>query len=144
MTHTGTIHKTIHIKAPVLRVWATLTEPALMKQWMIDSEIDIVSEWKTGGPLVIRGNLHGLPFENRGTILQFEPGKILQYTHWSTLSEHEDVPENYSTITFGLSPEQDGTMLAFTQSGFATEVIYLHFNFYWNTALDLVRRLNEN
>lgn len=144
MTHPETIHKTIHIKAPAAKVWATLTEPALLKQWLTDAEVDIISDWKTGSPLVIRGNLHGLPFENRGVILQFEPGKVLQYTHWSTLSGHDDVPENYSTITFHLSPEPGGTSLAFTQSGFASEVIYRHFNFYWNTALDLVRRLNEN
>jgi uncharacterized protein YndB with AHSA1/START domain len=144
MTHPGNIRKTIHIKAPALKVWATLTEPALMKQWVIDSDVDIISEWKTGSPLIIRGNLHGLPFDTRGTILQFEPGQLLQYTQWSTLSEIEDVPENYSMITFSLSPEGGGTTLAFTQNGFATEVIYQHLNFYWNTALDLIRRLNEN
>lgn len=111
---------------------------------MLDAEIDIITEWKTGGPLVVRGDLHGLPFENKGIVMRFDPHRALQYTQWSTLSENEDIPENYSLITFQLQPENGGTTLTFTQSGFATEVIYLHHNFYWNTALDLIRRLNEN
>jgi len=140
------IHKTIRINAPASNVWDTLTNPVLINRWMLDGEtgIDIISEWKPGSSIIFRGDLHGLDFENKGTILQYEPGKVFEYNFWSSLSQNADIPENYSVIRFELTPAGDTTTLAFTQTGFVTETIYQHFNFYWNTALDLIRKLNEN
>ena len=137
------IHKTIHINARVSNVWASLTTPVLINRWMLDTPINIISEWKPGSSIIFRGDLHGLDFENKGTILQYEPGKIFEYNFWSSLSQNADMPENYSVIRFELTQAGDTTTLAFTQTGFVTETIYQHFNFYWNTALDLIRKLNE-
>lgn len=137
------ISKTLDINAPASKVWGTLTNPELMVQWMTDAEMNITSEWKVGSPIVFRGNLHGIDYENKGTILQFEPEKILEYNYWSSLSQQADEPENYAVITFRLSATDDKTTLAFTQSNFLAETTYKHFNFYWNTALELMKRLNE-
>jgi hypothetical protein len=110
---------------------------------MKDDEMDIVSEFRTGSPILIRGNLHGIPYENKGTILQFEPASVLKYNYWSSLSQHEDIPENYSLITFRLMSSEGVTTLVFTQTNFTEDVIFKHFNFYWNTALQLLRKLSE-
>jgi len=137
------INKTLNIDAPASKVWSTLTDPELMKLWMLDFEINITSDWKVGSSIKIHGDLHGIKFENKGTILQFEPEKVLEYSYWSSLSQHADVPENYSVITFRLTPIDGKTILTFTQSNFETEVSYKHFNYYWNVALGLLKRLND-
>ena len=137
------ISKTIHINAPASKVWAALTEPAIMKSWMTEWEMEIMASWQPGTPRIIRGNLQGRPEENKGTIVQSEPGYLLQYTYWSSLSQLADIPENYSLITFQLSSSGNNTTCTFTQSNFQTDVIFKHFNFYWNTALELMKKASE-
>jgi len=78
-------NKTIHISAPISKVWDTLTTPELMKKWMSETEISIVTDWNVGSPILIRGRLHRIKFENKGTVLQFEREKILEFSHLSSL-----------------------------------------------------------
>jgi len=40
------ISKTIHINAPASKVWAALTEPAILRAWMTEWEMDIISTWQ--------------------------------------------------------------------------------------------------
>jgi len=138
-----TVNKTITIDAPASTVWNTLTNPELMKQWMAETEIAISTDWKVGGPLVFRGNLHGIKFENTGTVLQFEPEKVLQYSHLSSLSRLPDRPENYSVVEFSLAPVEHQTTLTVTVSHFPTETIYKHLAFYWNVTPEIFKRLIE-
>jgi len=138
-----TLSKTIHIQAPAQRVWAALTTPALMKQWMSDEDIHIHTTWEKNSPLYIHGNLHGLEYENKGTIITYEPAQQLAYTFWSTLSQVADIPENYSIIQFTLHEEDNTTTLTLTQTNFLTAVIYHHFNFYWNVAIVLIKKQCE-
>jgi uncharacterized protein YndB with AHSA1/START domain len=139
-----TINKSIDIKAPASTIWNVLTNPVLMKQWIIDSEINISSEWKLGSPILMQGDLHGLPFENKGTILQWEPGKIFAYSYWTSLSQHDDIPEHYVLISFRLSPAASNTTLTVALSNVTPGTIWQHLNFYWNTAIDLIRKLSES
>ena len=105
--------KTVSINASTSQVWHMLTTPELMKQWMMsDIEIDIITDWKVGSPLVIRGNMNGKNFENRGMVLQFEPDTTLQYSHLSSLSRLPDQPENYAKVEFRLKPRADQTILS--------------------------------
>src|SRR5262249_32063579 len=111
-----TFNKTIHINASPSKVWDTLTNPELMKQWMSDTEINIITDWNIGSPILIRGRLNGTKFENKGTVLQFEPEKVLQYSHLSSLSRLPDGLENYSVLEFRLAPTGNQTALALTLS----------------------------
>lgn len=140
----NTVSKTVTINAPVSKVWDTITKPALIKQWMPDVEVDIISDWQPGSPLIFRGDLHGIEFENKGAILQIEPGKVLAYTHWSSLSKQEDKPENYSVITFRLMSMENNTTLTFTQSNIISGVTWKHVSFYWNATLQLIKEISEN
>jgi len=125
-------------------VWEALTNPELMKKWMSETEINIITDWKVGSPMIIRGNLHGIKFENKGTVLQFEPEKILQYNYLSSISRLPDQPGNYSSIEFRLAPIEDQTALTVLVSNFPTEIIYKHLAFYWNVTLEILKRLIEN
>jgi len=125
-------------------VWEALTNPELMKKWMSETEINIITDGKVGSPMIIRGNLHGIKFENKGTVLQFEPEKILQYNYLSSISRLPDQPGNYSSIEFQLALIEDQTALTVLVSNFPTEIIYKHLAFYWNVTLEILKRLIEN
>jgi len=143
LANSQTVNKTITIDAPASKVWDTLTNPELMKQWMAETDIDILTDWKVGHPFVIRGNLHGINFENTGIVLQFEPEKVLQYSHLSSLSRLPTSPESFSVIEFRLAPIEHQTTLTLTLSHFPTESIYKHLAFYWNVTLEVLKRLIE-
>jgi uncharacterized protein YndB with AHSA1/START domain len=136
-------NKTVHINAPVSKVWDTLTTPELMKKWISETEIDILTDWRVGSPILMRGRLHKIKFENSGTVLQFEPGKILRYSHLSSLSRLPDKPENYSIFEFRLAPIGSQSSLTVTLSNFPTETIYKHLAFYWNVTLEIIKRMIE-
>ena len=138
------VHKTVEINAPTAIVWQALTDPAMLPQWMAESELEIHTDWTVGNPILIRGELHHLPFENKGTVLQFVPEQLLQYTHLSSLSHLPDQPESYAIVTFQLASIATRTALTVTVSNFPTEIIYKHLAFYWPVALGSLKRLIEN
>ena len=136
--------KTVHIHAPASKVWEALTTPALMNQWMMpDSKMAIITNWQVGSLFIIRGNLHGINFENKGTILQFESKKVLEYNHLSSISRLPNQPKSYSNIEFRLTPGEDQTSLTVTLSNFPTESIYKHLIFYWNVTLEILKKMIE-
>ena len=142
-TNGNIVSKTVYINAPTSVTWDALTNPELMKKWMSETEINILTDWQVGHPFIIRGSLHRVKFENKGTVLQFEPEKILQYSHLSSLSRLPDKLENYSIIEFSLTPINNQTTLTLTASNFPTETIYKHFRFYWNVTLEILKRMIE-
>jgi len=133
----------IIINATQTKVWEALTNPQQMTKWMADSEIEILTSWQVGSPIIIRGDLHGIPFENTGLVLQFEPEKLLRYSHLSSLSNLPDKIESYSIIEFGLLPKGNQTVLTLTLSNFPTEEIYRHLVFYWSVTLEMLRGFIE-
>lgn len=89
--------------------------------------------------------LHGLPFENHGTIRAFEPEKSFAYGYWSTLSASRlaDSAENHTVVSFGLVPVEEGTLLSLTLSDFAEPAIRPHANLYWGPTLQILKALCE-
>lgn len=137
------ITRTIAINAPVPRVWAALTNPKLMKKWMSDTEIEIMTDWQVGNPILIRGNWYKTRIENKGVVLRVEPEQFLSYSHLSSLSRLPDQPESYSILMFMLTPEGAQTILTLQLSNFPTETIQKHLEFYWTTTLEIIKKLVE-
>ncbi|GAB4051251.1 SRPBCC family protein [Spirosoma litoris] len=139
------ITHTVTINAPASTVWRHLTVPDLMKQWMLDTDmaIDIITDWGAGSPIRMKGSMHGIEVENTGTILTNIPNKTLQYTHLSSLSHLPDTPENQCVLTFALTPIERLTQLTLTITNFPTDTIFRHLDFYWRTALDLLKEAVE-
>jgi uncharacterized protein YndB with AHSA1/START domain len=140
MDYPQRIEKRILIKAMPGTIWEYLTVPDLMTSWMGDPEmtIEIVTDWKPGSPFVITG-FHHVPFENKGTILQFEQGSVFQYNFLSSLSNLEDAPNNYTGIAFYLERKEDQTELRVEAENFPTFEIYKHLEFYWNGTLKIIQ-----
>lgn len=137
------ITKTISIDAPAAKVWDALTIPALMKQWMLDTELEIESGWEEGSPIIFRGDLHDSLFENRGVILKFRPHKIFEYSYLSNLSRLPDEPGNHCVITFTLNNLDGQTILELKLRNFVAETSYEHANFYWTTTLGILKKFVE-
>lgn len=137
-------NKFIIINAPTSQVWQMLTTPELMKTWMMpDIKLDILTDWNIGSPMITRGIMNGKHFENKGTVLQFEPEKKLAYSHLSSISRLPDRHESYTVIEFNLQPIENQTHLALTISNFPTPSIYQHFAFYWNVTLEILKKRIE-
>jgi uncharacterized protein YndB with AHSA1/START domain len=136
-----TLNKTIRIKAPTSKVWSTLTNPDLIKEWLFGT--NVISDWKVGSQILFTGTWQGTEYKDKGTILKFEIEKIFQYNYWSGFSGLPDRPENYSVIAFELTPEDNFTTLALTQSNFATETMYEHSDKNWSATLDLMKNIIE-
>lgn len=139
------IEKNIRIHASLSTVWSYLTIPEFILQWMGDPEMDIeiVTDWKTGSPFIIKG-FHHVPFENKGTILQLEPERIFQYNHLSSLSDLPDKTENYTIITFRLKQLNEQMELTVEAENFPAESINKHWEFYWNGTISLLKQVIEN
>lgn len=138
---TQQIEKTIIIKAPPFAVWDALTNSEVMKQWMGEPEleIEIITDWQVGAPIVIKG-FHHIRFENKGVVLQFEPNKVLEYNFLSSLSRLPYRPENYTIVEFRLAPLESQTTLTLILRNFPTEVIFRHLDFYWMTTIEIMKK----
>lgn len=139
-----TFTKTVHINAPISTVWQALTVPEQMHKWMSENELHVITDWQVGQPMIIRGKLHGAKFENKGTVLQFEPEQVLAYSHLSSASRLPDQPESYTSLEFRLTPAGGGTSLTLTIHNFPTETIYKHMAFYWNVTLEILKKMLED
>jgi uncharacterized protein YndB with AHSA1/START domain len=103
----------IDIEAPADKVWAALTEPHLVKTYMMGATLK--TDWKIGHPITWSGNYKGKPYEDKGIVRAVEPGMRLMVTHWSPLSGLEDKPENYHTVTYEVVGHGGHTHLTLTQ-----------------------------
>ena len=136
-----TATKSIVIDAKPQRVWEALTDPAQVKQVMWGSEVE--SDWKQGSPLIYRGVWEGKPFEDKGTILEIDPPRLLRPNYYSPLSGKADVPENYAEVTYALVPEGNGTKITVTQSNIADEKTRDHSESTWGGALETMKKMIE-
>ena len=129
------------INAPASKVWEALTNPTLIKQYFYGTEV--TSDWKVGSLISYKGEWEGKSYEDKGEILQIEPEKLLVSTFWSSLAGLPDVPENYKTVRYQLSPENGGTRITITQDNNATQAEADHSKQNWNTVLGKLKELLE-
>ncbi|QCI68518.1 SRPBCC family protein [Phreatobacter stygius] len=109
-----TVELTRRIEAPPAQIWSALTSPDLIKRYFFGADVE--TDWVVGNPIRFRGEFKGKAYEDKGTILAFEPEKLLSYSHWSPLSGEPDTDENYRVVTFGLKPEDDATLVSIAQA----------------------------
>lgn len=121
----------IPIKAAPQKVYAAIaTQAGLREWWTADSR----AEEKVGGKAEFGFDKRGMVF--RMDIKQLDPGKRVV---WNC---HGDHPEwNGTVLTWDLSPQDGGTMLRFTQSGWKSiSDFYASCNSTWG---ELMYRLKD-
>ncbi|RAX46052.1 ATPase [Arthrobacter sp. AQ5-06] len=132
---------TITIDAPADRVWKVITDPAAVKEFMFGA--DLVTDWTEGGPIAWRGEWEGKPYEDKGEILEVEPGRKLVHTHFSPLGGEEDKPENYHTLTWTLEDQDGATTLTLSQDNNANEDAAEHSKGMWDMLVADVKEIAE-
>lgn len=129
------------VEAPVKKVWEALVTPETIKRYMFGTTV--VSQWREGSPIVWKGEWKGKAYEDKGVIRRLEPGRTLQYTHYSPLSGQPDVPENYHTVTISLSEKDGNTLVSLKQDKNETEEAREHSETNWKTMLDGLKKVLE-
>jgi uncharacterized protein YndB with AHSA1/START domain len=132
---------TISIQASISKVWEALTSPDLIKQYLFGTTVK--TDWRLGSPIIYEGQWQGKPYQDKGTILQIEPGKLLVSTYWSSIAGLPDVPENYKTVRYELSPDGSGMRLTITQDNNANQDEAIHSSQNWKMVLENIKKLLE-
>ena len=130
------------INAPASKVWAALTKPELIKQYLFDTEV--TTDWRVGSPIAYNGEWEGKAFQDKDKILKFQPEKTLVSPHWSPLSGVPDTPENYHTITYELTDKDGKTEVTISQDNNASQKDANHSTTTWKTVLDGMKKLLES
>ena len=136
------VEKEVVIHAGHEAVWSALTDRETIKKYFFGTEA--ISDWKVGSSLIFQGEWEGKTYQDKGKILAAEPGVLLQYNYWSGFSGLEDVPENYSLVTYRLTSEGALTTLKLTQEGFAGEEGKAHAEDGWTMVLDNLKKILES
>lgn len=131
----------ITINAAPSKVWLALTDPAIIKKYFFGS--DIVTDWRVGSPIIYRGEWQGKSYEDKGTILNLVPEKLLVTTHWSPLSGVPDVAENYHTVTYQLTAHEHSTRVELSQDNNASEEEKFHSEENWKGVLQGLKKVVE-
>lgn len=96
------------IPADPHEVWRTLTSREGMKAYMMGADVE--TDWRVGGPIVMRGEYRGKAFEDRGEVRAFEPERRFSYIHSSSAA-----PGPTHLVTFELAPAPEGTKVTVVQ-----------------------------
>jgi uncharacterized protein YndB with AHSA1/START domain len=112
------VRNTIKLNADVDRAWDALTDPTLTKRYMFGCEV--VSDWKVGSPILWKAFSDGQELVHvKGSIVGIQRKKRLEYTVIGSHTDYDDVPANYTTVTYELTPQDKQTVLSVAQGDFA-------------------------
>jgi uncharacterized protein YndB with AHSA1/START domain len=131
----------VTVEAPPSHVWDIITDPAATKEFMFGAEL--ATDWSVGGPITWRGSWEGKEYEDKGVILDVDPGRRLVYTHFSPLGGQDDKPENYHTLTWTLQDQGGRTLLTLAQDNNSTAEAAEHSQRMWDRLVADVKRLSE-
>lgn len=129
------------INADPADIWAVITDPDQLGQAFFGAKVE--TDLRVGSPVTYRGEWQGRHFEDKGEIVEVDQNRVLQFTHFSPLSGQPDIPENYHTVTFELSPREDGTELVITQTNAASQEERKHSEANWAKVLDSIKQAAE-
>jgi uncharacterized protein YndB with AHSA1/START domain len=110
---------TTSIGAATSEVWGALVTPDAIKQYMFGADVE--SDWSEGSEITWKGEMNGKKYEDKGIILNIDPKKTLQYSHFSPVSGKPDRPENYHTVTINLSGSGNKTEVSLSQDNNSNE-----------------------
>jgi uncharacterized protein YndB with AHSA1/START domain len=135
-----TIRKEKWIHAPIAKVWETLTEPHLIYNWL---GTRVETNWEEGSPITFSYTFFNKSYTDKGIVLQNEPMHILSYSFWSAFSGLEDEPENYTVVTFELSPGENVVHLIMLHHNIHNDEMYEYADKNWEETLSNLKELAE-
>lgn len=138
------IAMTVHVKAPLDKVWEGLTNPEMIKNYFFGTLV--TTDWRVGSPIYFRGEYQGKPYEEKGHILECIPRSHVTYSYWSGFSGLPDLPEHYQRVTYTLKEHEDGTELTIRQENLKedTEAHKAHVKENWSYVMNGLKSLLES
>jgi uncharacterized protein YndB with AHSA1/START domain len=131
----------LSIYASPSAVWKALIDPEIVKKYMYGAEV--YSDWEVGSPITYRGVWEGRPYEDKGTILEIKPERVLGFTYWSPLSGTDDYEDNYAHVTYHISEYDDETTLTITQDNLETEEAVVKAEENWMNVMKNIKKILE-
>jgi uncharacterized protein YndB with AHSA1/START domain len=139
MSHSATAQ--IVIRASREAIWDAITQPELVKQYFFGTNLS--TDWRVGSPIFFRGEWEGKAYEDKGTVLSFEPMKSLSFNYWSAFSGHEDKPELRHIVRYDLEETPEGVRVTLNQSNVDTQAHAEHSQQNWQKVLTSLKELVE-
>ena len=119
------VSKSITIKATPQQVWEVMTNPEKIKVYLYGTET--ITDWKVGSPIIFQGEYEGKSYKDKGNVIGNVENEFLKYNYWSGFSGLDDIPENYSEITYIIQKmNKQEVQLSWLQQGFANEAGQQH------------------
>ena len=135
------VNGSININAAAENIWDTLTIP---EKIILYTGSNTTTDWQTGSSISWKGEMHGMPFENKGKVLDVNPHQLLKYTYWSGMGGDADALENYSEVTFTLYPiDTNTTELQYLRINIPTEIETQIFQGHIQSMLAEIKKLSE-
>ncbi len=131
---------TITIDATADRVWRVITDPDAAREFLVGTTMS--TDWRVGRPISWRGTWQGRDYEDKGIVLEVDPGRRLVYTHFSPLTGEPDVPENYHTLTWTITGERP-VVLELSQDNNKSAAAAAHSTQMWDAVVAAVKRIAE-
>jgi len=132
----------VTIDASPEAVWRALTDPAIIAKYLFGSTV--TCDWTVGSTITYAGEYKGRKYEDHGEILEIRPNEVLRSTHFSPLSGQPDVPENYHTLTYTLTPQGAATRLELVQDNNASPAEAEHSAANWKQMLESLKSVVES
>ena len=131
----------IDINAPATEVWDALTNPVIIKQYFFGT--DLKTDWKKGSPVIWSGEWEGKTYEDKGKVLEVDPGKYVRYSYWSSMSGTDDKPENYQNVSYTLTENNGITTLEVGQDNIKDDAAKQHSEQNWQAIFGKMKELVE-
>jgi len=109
MNNIYTSTQSVNVKCLIDKLWLVLTSAETIKIYFNNQYVK--TDWVIGHPIYWGNNLKNYAYADKGEVLEFEPRKVLSFSHWSPLTGSEDKSENYQVISFQLTPLESATNL---------------------------------
>lgn len=135
------VSKTIQIDSPREVVWCVLTQPRYVKQYLYGA--DLLTDWQVGSPVLFRGEFEGHAWQDKGTVLTWEPPGRLEYSYYSGTCGLDDRPEHYAMVTYELNDAAGSSLLRVRQQGYPSEESRNSSDAGWDGVLGQIKALAE-
>jgi uncharacterized protein YndB with AHSA1/START domain len=143
MADTFVGHASVTINAPRAKVWAALVNPDTIMRYM--PVTSVVSEWEEGSPIVWRSEFQDKPFKVEGTVVRFEPDRLLEYDHSLPIFRSSGVAHSGADrrVTIELRDSEAQTHVAVTEQGNKNKRELEHSEGSWRMVLNGLKALLE-
>jgi uncharacterized protein YndB with AHSA1/START domain len=142
MRHDLEVSASVDIKADLAKVWNVMTNPKIIKEYLFGTET--ITNWKVGSEIVFQGEYEGHKYKDKGIVRENILQKRISYNYWSAFTGLDDIPENYSLVSYDLEKKGDKlTKLTWTQKGYATEQGHIESKGGMKEFLDHIKEIAE-